>query len=1400
MNLKQTLGTFALALLATAYAKAQQPYAQCIFPADVKTWTPAQDKHAKFNRSRVKLRTKITETTPLKANPYQFTEGQVTLESVTAKMCGQTAAQGFDNFIGYNPTYWQYVDKFINWGGADDEGIVVMPPAGTIDAAHMNGVKVLATIFFQNTTVGYTGTGIMLEHDGDKYPQAEQLYKIAKYYGFDGFFINDESFSQNASAWIPFVKAFYAAAEADGDYTKEIQWYNASSSPYDDMLATNKNTSHFLDYGARTYDYSNHAEAIGCTRADLFHKIYNGQECARAGLLGINSALNSAYPRTGHVGSLALFCPEEHTWKDNVRDLFFTDNQRGEVAYKAMQKTYENERKTWVNVAGDPSNTTSYSWRGFSGALVETSTIDALPFYTDFSVGSGKHRFLKGKKQYTRDWSHSGLQSYLPTWRWWIENGDGLTETINWDDAYNVGNSFRIAGNLTAGDHLMRLYKMQAAVPAAGATLRLAFKTNGATPELKLSTESSTTPNITITAETTNTDNGWTIAEYNLAEAAGKTIYMVAFNLKADADKADYELLLGHLDIIPTGYVPAEVQITNLVAENALGDTGGPLRLVWDWAENADVDHFDVYAKNGSGVETLVGQTRDEAYYIWDVKRADTEETAEISVVPVMKDGSEGIRQTTNAEYPKATAPVVKIKGGQNYLTVGQTTTFTASGTFSPATCEWTLPEGLEYSEGTSSSDFTITVKAVKEGKYNVSAVLTNGIGSTTKQIFGCEVMSANDYSKIKNVARGCTVVESTTPASARETVDKLFDGVQNPTFVSEKYCAASQEPYFVIDLGAKYGIYGFNLYDCNAGPETYENISNYKIFVSNDKETWTEVVNETGAEALSIKKDYIEPVDARYVKFQAYAERTMTVRLWEFEVYGKDNTKMIMSAPETLNLEAGEEGTIKVNYNMNGDERDADFKCTVNADNENVIVGEVTEDKDNACFTIPVKSKMMVGTTNLTIKLLNGRSEREMKTVVTIDSKNLTNFLKGKDVKVRYYENDYNPTATYTEKSIAALTDGNTNEDAMADEEDSRKATYDTWAVYESEAMMNLSKVVVYLPNNNIGTDENFNDGVANHDVSIRVSDDGSNWETLKTFENLGEVSKLEYMLPSYRTCKYLGIAFNVNLNFYPAIAEVEAYEQLEDAIPNKMPVAIKSGYNADVIAEALPVVNHISEGVDGAMYAFYSSTANAEGYIADDSRIISTSEVDFRLAPYTENNSLKLSSSTDGTAEGSLVFASAVKAKAIYVIGTSADGASNNVKATVNYVDGSFVDATLSFSDWCGWNYDYAKGGIGRVSSNDDFNTRQNCRLFMGTIETDNSKPIVSVTFSNPDKSNVNIFAISMDGRSVATGIDNVVNGNNAGIEAIYTIDGVKVAKLQRGLNIVRQADGTVKKVLVK
>ncbi|OUN73165.1 hypothetical protein B5G10_05035 [Barnesiella sp. An55] len=146
MNIKKIVGAL-LCSLAVITAFAQQPYGGCWHPDYIKDWTPEKDPDAKFNRSTVKLQPRIADDN-IKANQYQYTEGQVAVCLTMNPMCSMTPSQGANNFIGYNPTYWQYMDMVIWWGGSAGEGIIVPPSAPVIDACHMNGVKILGNVFF----------------------------------------------------------------------------------------------------------------------------------------------------------------------------------------------------------------------------------------------------------------------------------------------------------------------------------------------------------------------------------------------------------------------------------------------------------------------------------------------------------------------------------------------------------------------------------------------------------------------------------------------------------------------------------------------------------------------------------------------------------------------------------------------------------------------------------------------------------------------------------------------------------------------------------------------------------------------------------------------------------------------------------------------------------------------------------------------------------------------------------------------------------------------------------------------------------------------------------------------------------------------------------------------------
>lgn len=386
----------AVAAMFVEGAYAQQPYGGCWHPDDIKNWSPETDKDAKFNRSRVPLAKRFKEPTLMKANQNQYYEGQICNAPILFPTCSMCPSQGAYNFLGYQPTYWQYMDKLVYWAGSASEGIIIPPPAGSIDAAHQSGVKVLGQVFFPPYAYGGNQAWVrqMLTKENGVHIYAKKLYEIAKYIGFDGWFINEESGGATSAEWADFIKDFNKFADENGDTQMEIQWYNARRAPDVEILKTHKNTSQFLEYGAAG-DYRNYASQLGCTEEETFSKIYSGVQVAASGHTNFIYHLNAAMPTDGHVGSLDFFCPEEKTWKDNVRNLL-GKNDTGPDAYNAINKTFEYEMQMWTNYEGNPSVTTG-SWPGVSGRVLERSVINSMPFTTSFCVGVGKHRFVEGR-------------------------------------------------------------------------------------------------------------------------------------------------------------------------------------------------------------------------------------------------------------------------------------------------------------------------------------------------------------------------------------------------------------------------------------------------------------------------------------------------------------------------------------------------------------------------------------------------------------------------------------------------------------------------------------------------------------------------------------------------------------------------------------------------------------------------------------------------------------------------------------------------------------------------------------------------------------------------------------------------------------------------------------------
>lgn len=1064
----------------------------------------------------------------------------------------------------------------------------------------------------------------------------------------------------------------------------------------------------------------------------------------------------------------------------------------------------------WVNRESDPSVISLTTWPGVSGRVLERSAITSMPFLSDMGVGNGKYRFVEGEKQAAKDWYHSGMQSILPTWRWWIENKGDLRVDIDWDNAYNVGSSFKFSGTLSAGEHLVRLYKTQIPVTAGG-TLRVVYKTaSNVTLEAQLSTESSTTPDVTLAATKTSEKNGWVIAEYNLSPLNGKTLYMVALNIKSDAEVSNFALNLGQIAILPAGYSPAAVAVSNLNTMSQLGEEGGDIRLTWDYDWTKEFDHFDIYTVTEGGARDLVGQTRDVGFYIPAIERGNNDAYVNVELVPVMKDGKQSAAQTLKVDFPAPQKPKVTFAvSPKSYVKVGDEITITAKGTGHPTEWQWKLPTGLKLAEGSSLTEPTIKVIAEVEGKQSISVDATNEAGTSTTtaeivDVFASEV----ELSEVKNVVVHKTVISYSGSVNSEEVPEKIIDGETNPWSTSDKWCNISPDNEVVFDCEGAYRMYGFKIYDGNAGPESgVDQIDSYTIEVSQDMVSWTTVVDAKNREAESIKEDFIAPIKARYIRLRPHVNGTL--RIWEFEAYGRDDNNMTLTvSPRELVLNAGETTNVVVSYAFNGDKRDDNFTCKATVKNENVTIGTIAEDESNGTFTIPVTAAKVIGEDEITITVNNGGSYKVRTVNVTIDSDDRPNVLKGAEATVRHYKADYTPEAEFDTYTVNTLTDGNTTAEGLEVIETPSTHTNDVWAIFEApEKSWNLSKVKIYLPNNNRGTNDNDNEGNINNDISIFVGNDTDHLSEVRTFYSIGDVSELTYIFPQYKKVKYLAIACNLNAYFYASLAEVEAFEQYVENVPILEPVEV-NGWNADVIAEAKPAADHTNSTIDAQGWVLYTKSLQEQGAIAGEDGLITTKQgTTFKLADVTGNNALVMSEPYENYV---LTFGKPTSCEELRLLMLSTSV--SYCYATINYADGTNGDETpLTVYDW--YSESESSGdaiyGYSRIITKavdgyqpDDIDSRFNFRMFEFTLPADMSKKVKSLTISPYGyMGHPALLAISMKARPVDDGIETTaVESGTRTIEGIYSINGTKQNALKNGINIIRYTDGTVRKVMIR
>ena len=671
---------------------------------DIENWSPETDPYAEFLVADVPLQSRNAAFAATQANPVLTTDAQI------MNMTGDYGNSFFGSTMYTNEfsedvmTFWQYTDYFSPWHGAAtaytpeslydpatsdwrargfEFGIVNIPNPAYTNAAHKNGVLSIACIYFDPAfRPGQTCADMLTNKEGDVYVVAQKLIEMAEYYGFDGYFLNQEEGSYQE------FKPFMAYLTAQGLYT---QWYDTNSSFNSSKAAWLKDSTYgqihnsvFVNYSG-FYDIDSqlsYAESIG---VDPYAEIFYGVEANQAGFGGGHYSatnLTNLYDENGVPrASYALFCGSDryHRGLEEINSSGDGENVPTPQKDGYQWMSEERERMFWSGVYEDPTNTGAKSgyartdvgvndadsWVGVADFIAERSVISGTTFYTNFNTGHGMQYFVDGSVSKDEEWTNINIQEMMPTWQWWFDSSDDTKLHADFDygsklvnktvtgevkemeytqiGAWNGGSSLAVYGDLSGTD-TMHLFKTDLAVNANSKASVTFWKVSSDDAVMKLGLIFADDAENTVLVDLENTAaaGGWTTVTADLSAYADRSI--AAICLVFEGTSEDYQINIGSITVSDGTYTPDAPD--GFVIDTAFAD--GQMIVRWDKADYSEVVQYNLYGKMRDGSRVFLGGIYGDILY---VKNTFCTDVLELQLCAVGVDGSESEPATLTYDY-----------------------------------------------------------------------------------------------------------------------------------------------------------------------------------------------------------------------------------------------------------------------------------------------------------------------------------------------------------------------------------------------------------------------------------------------------------------------------------------------------------------------------------------------------------------------------------------------------------------------------------------------------------------------------------------------------------------------------------------------------------------------------
>ena len=608
------------------------------------SWEPTNDPDSDYSRSVVPLADRYTGFT---VNDYANPNAKLMVCSLANSKHDATNAQGQESFSSYAFNYWQYATSFVYWSGSK-RGQVVVPTGEFTDAAHTNGVPVMGTIFFD-----WNGDSSVVENFVRNYRSvADKLIEVMEYYGFDGYFFNEETgvdytTAGNLRSMIAYMRqqrpnmliGWYDSITDSGNlsYQDAVNGYNSG------WVSAGVN-EFFMNYNWTTQDVNTTVSTmqnLGKSQYEAFAGLDVQQNCMNT-YFSSNYLLNNSNKLKL---SLALYCPNS------------TMGLSGDGA-----DFHEVERQFYVN-GGDPRSTSSSGWAGMSRFFADHTTIISAPFVTNFNSGHGKAFYIDGVKSRDAEWSYQSVQDVMPTWTWIIDsNGQKLSGAYDFEDAYNGGSSIKFYGSLTANKpNNIMLYSTNLDINGSTNIAVTAKNDRGLMKLVAYYGDSSTSSYANCEKATFALDassGGWTTSNVSLASLSGKKLYAIGFEIGGTSNVSDYQVNIGRLAVTDSEAAAASASNARLEEIIYLDAYTAEARIKWN-GNNAS--SYEIYRLNADGTRTLIMETPNTAYYIPNLVRNDDQADVTIEVVPVNANGVRGESSRFTIDWPYENGDTEKL-------------------------------------------------------------------------------------------------------------------------------------------------------------------------------------------------------------------------------------------------------------------------------------------------------------------------------------------------------------------------------------------------------------------------------------------------------------------------------------------------------------------------------------------------------------------------------------------------------------------------------------------------------------------------------------------------------------------------------------------------------------------